>query len=250
MKTFHLENRLVNNFSEVENRPELFNDIDYDRVYEILDKERARCLNWLKTALSDNKIKIATDYDMMQRTFELQQQSIQKLQSEIGRLSGRLEALSGALNIGFICKTDFIEYVTLLSNQKSRYLICISVKDTPGVVFKKEYVPFMKKLGLKTDLHDKHWHSYIAVINNGKTIYEKLGDIFETTEHTVAIKDIVIKLTSSGYKAENRSEIIIDGKDYSNNLRGINFVVFDKENHQLVDSVTFDTNVSSAVCSR
>ena len=55
---------------------------------------------------------------------------------------------------------------------------------------------------------------------------------------------------SSPLHVGNRASIKIDGKDYATNLRGLNFVVFDINENQLVDSVAFDTHFQGIPCRR
>lgn len=55
---FKLEDRLIMNAESIMNTDRLLEDIDYNSVYSILDRERERSLNWLKNALfSEKKIK-------------------------------------------------------------------------------------------------------------------------------------------------------------------------------------------------
>lgn len=50
-----LLDRLVENASEIKDRPGLNEDIDYDKVYQIIESERVKSLKWLKDALFSNK---------------------------------------------------------------------------------------------------------------------------------------------------------------------------------------------------
>ena len=53
LSLFHLENRYVTDASEImkPGKRKLLSDIDYDAVYEIMEKERKRSREWLKNAL-------------------------------------------------------------------------------------------------------------------------------------------------------------------------------------------------------
>ena len=54
-------------------------------------------------------------------------------------------------------------------------------------------------------------------------------------------------LISAGYEDVGGSarSIVIDGKEYSLNRRGLNFVVYDLDRDEVVECVTFDTNKGS-----
>ena len=55
LKKFGLENRLLIDINTIENRSDLFEPIDWDRVNSILAKEKDRSLKWLKDALEAPK---------------------------------------------------------------------------------------------------------------------------------------------------------------------------------------------------
>ena len=251
LEMFHLENRLIKGAEEMERQLELFSDIDYVAVYEILQKERVSCIEWLQSALSGKKQEVKMDYDIIQRYVEQQQRKIITLEKENTLLRRKFnEIFNISLQVSLVQITNLEQYIEQLCILKEKYLICISVKDTPGIVFKQELVPLTKKLGLEISLFNRHWHSYLAVIDNGKVVFEKIGDITEMIRCDMMIDKIHVKLLSAGLKSGNHSEIMINDVNYSNNVRGLNFVVFDKENNCLVDAVSFDTNVSQMTCTR
>lgn len=250
LEMFHLENRLIKSISDLKDRKDLFEEIDYDAVYKILGSERERSLNWLRNALADNKLKPKTSYQILNKIIESQRVEIIQLKKECSELSGMISTMQELMGLGFTHITEFTKYLDCLSRVKGKYIVCISVKDTPGVIFKPEFDPFLKNLGVSTSLVKKHWRPYIAVIDTGRTIYEKLGDISEQLIHEVIINGIRIRMTSAGFKSANLSEIIVNDEDFSQNRRGLNFVIIDKKTGMVVDSVCFDTNVGALTCTR
>ena len=48
------------------------------------------------------------------------------------------------------------------------------------------------------------------------------------------------KVISAGYDRGNLSSILLNGQEYSENTRGLNFVVYSNETHRILDEVTFD----------
>lgn len=70
-KMFGLEGRCVDNHSKLQDLQKLFEPIDYDKVNQILDKEREASLNWLRKALQSPKNKQEADLlELMQIKFE------------------------------------------------------------------------------------------------------------------------------------------------------------------------------------
>lgn len=53
-------------------------------------------------------------------------------------------------------------------------------------------------------------------------------------------KKTTVKLISGGYMLENISSCKIDGTEYSENMRGMNIVVYNKEKGKVIGSRTFD----------
>ena len=54
-------------------------------------------------------------------------------------------------------------------------------------------------------------------------------------------KKTTVKLISGGCLLKNISSCKIDGTEYSENTRGMNMVVYNKESGEVIDSRTFDT---------
>lgn len=131
----------------------------------------------------------------------------------------------------------FAEYLPKLKNEQ--YIVFLSVKDDCATAFNNEMKEAMAALGLKCDLTGKYRNSYAAVIDGGNVVFEKLSDekiIYEENRGGLGIR-----LTSAGFKTGNRSEIVIDGTDYSRNTRGINIVIYDKNSREVCERITFDT---------
>lgn len=146
--------------------------------------------------------------------------------------------------------TDIHKYLEAL-RKIDKKLIAISVKDTSGHFIDDVLNNYLGGIGVKSNLVHRSWQGYVALIDNDDVIYEYLSDkqsvpVEYETEHD----GISVKLVSKPYSCGNKSEIFINGFDYSANYRGLNFVVFDKDSKQVVDSVCFDTYVKERTCIR
>lgn len=118
LKIFGLENRLVANIHSLENRPDLFEPIDWERVNSILAIEKERSLKWLKDALEAEK-----DLSKINPADAV----IQKLQSDL------IEAKSNSIPKDMIISTlryhktyrKYVKYKILkelvLGNTRKRY---------------------------------------------------------------------------------------------------------------------------------
>lgn len=64
---------------KIEDRQDLFEDIDYSNVNKILEKEKKRSLSWLINALNDNSsINTSASDDMIESVFNLLEEVINK----------------------------------------------------------------------------------------------------------------------------------------------------------------------------
>lgn len=92
-----------------------------------------------------------------------------------------------------------------------------------------------KSLGLTKYETNKGNMKYAAIIDNGKVFYEEVSE--KKVEYKGRMKNIVNLLVSS----ENRkSTINVSGKPRSKNKYGLNFVIYDKVNREIVDSIWLD----------
>jgi hypothetical protein len=68
---FNLIDRMVLDLEDVKNTHILENDIDYEKVYEIIKAEQEQSYNWLKSALETKKENIISDYDVTRKLISL-----------------------------------------------------------------------------------------------------------------------------------------------------------------------------------
>ncbi len=242
LSMFGVPERLIYDSSDLDDNLVIFNPVDYSKVNVILNKERRRSLNWLKDALEeDKKLNTYCDYDVLIKLIREQHEEINELKKKINILSAQV-GLSPE-NI-----TDINEYLENLITKSDKYTIYMSVKDTPGLFLSKEVAELLLKLGVKNSLVGKHWNSFGCIIDGGKNIFEQLGP--ERVRKAISLNEKTGWLVSANFNLDNVSKIILDKKDYSVNRRGLNIVVWDKENDILVDSVCFDMHLKNYLCIR
>ena len=132
----------------------------------------------------------------------------------------------------------FLKYLSAL--HKSDFLIIMAVKDESSCAVTDDIVSGMKKLGLKSDLHKAGtYRSYIAIIDKHTVLHEEISQDSLCYEGT--LDGTTLQVISQNFNTGNFSSIRLNDTEYSLNQCGLNIVVYDKANQQLVDSVTFDT---------
>lgn len=254
--------------------------IDYSVINPIMDREIVRCKKWLQNAIEssrkikkplsaydilDNRIDRVLNFTaarrkrLLDRIEALEQKYSHMLSQDFNSSSGEVQkpedadstqAISVRIGTQFSEEVSFPDYLTILQADKEKYVMLIAVKDTPGFLFIPEYAEKMRQLGLKGELVDKHWHSYIAVVDGGNVLYEEVGPVDRKQEYSQMILGNKISIISAGFKAGNMAKIKINEIDFSTNKRGFNFVVIDKKSGSIVDVVNFDTHAKGIPCFR
>ena len=147
-------------------------------------------------------------------------------------------------NIFFDVNLSHIEniedYLDALIFAKDRYTIIVSGKDEIYTTLDEELSSKLMKLGITADLSKEHYYSYIAVIERGNRLFEDFKHEKIETEGTFDENRMSYKVISAGYDRGNLSSILLNGQEYSENTRGLNFVVYSNETHRILDEVTFD----------
>ena len=97
---------------------------------------------------------------------------------------------------------------------------------------------------------EKQYHSFACVISQDEVVFQHIGTDDEPSVFEGAVGKNDIKVSSKTLSGGNEGRIWINGIDYSVNKRGLNFVVINDENGDVIDSVNFDTHVSELLCIR
>lgn len=134
---------------------------------------------------------------------------------------------------------EYLNYAKLLD-----LLVLVSVRDDGSGQY-RNYNSSFKDLGITSDLNKKFRWSYIGV-KNINTGFVK--EIIDSTKVSFSFKSdkLDIKMTSiGGNKSGNMSSIIVNGKEYSKNLRGHNFVIINLKEQVVFDTFNVDTHGDS-----
>ena len=146
--------------------------------------------------------------------------------------------------------SDIYDYLDALKEAKDRYTIFISVKDDAAGAMNNEIMNGLKDLGLDAELTNGLGYSYAAVIEQGQVIYENLEN--EKIEISGEFDDgsMTYWVTSGGLDRGSCSSVTINENEYSENMPGLNFVIYSNETHRILDEVTFDTSDAELTVTR
>lgn len=139
------------------------------------------------------------------------------------------------------------QYLSLINKGNYTTVICVNGDSGDKLDFSAKLL--MKKLGVKTDLNKLDGKSYLGVFSSGKAIYEATSE--NVIEEKLAICDnsVFITAVSGGLTADMQSgQVIIDNINYTPNMNGLNFAVFDNDLQKIVASQTYDTATYNYTC--
>lgn len=147
---------------------------------------------------------------------------------------------------------DFLKYLKLLKQYAKNYCVIVASADTPsGPYFTEEIMLSYTDIGFKANLIKNFRGSYVGIIDCGKVVFEK-ESATEVVQTCVVLGKAKVEVLSVGFNAPHANEafIKINGQNYAPGGRGIDFVVYDKENDCVLDAVKFDTFSQNFVCHR
>jgi len=121
--------------------------------------------------------------------------------------------------------------------------ILISVKDEGSKALTEEFVEEMRSLGLEFQLAFQS--SYVAVLADGDILNEEVSA--EEINYQTQISGVQFELTSGGYYNGNIASIKINGYEYAINRRGLNMVIYDLVNNEVIDSLCIDTYLDNSI---
>lgn len=133
---------------------------------------------------------------------------------------------------------DIEKYLELIDDE--RYTIFISARNNKQDTLPHILDKYFVKLGLKYNLIENLPNSYCAVISSDG-IQEEADDKRVGLEGMFRGGLSNYSIASEKSDWGNASSIRIDGVEYSLNLGGLNFVVYNNECHEVIDSVCFET---------
>lgn len=123
------------------------------------------------------------------------------------------------------------------------YIIIVTVNGDGGYKLGEDVIAAMHDyLGIQSTPADYEFgSSYIAVSKSGDAVYSKAKS--GSCKYNGRVDDQNITVISDGYSSKNDAgcSVIINGHEYATNKRGVNIVVYDGNNGEIVDSLAFDT---------
>lgn len=147
---------------------------------------------------------------------------------------------------------DYIKYARVINREEIRelpdfnrwknqafydnYTVMISSNGNVMNKLPQDMKNFLKSKGLTKYETNKANMRYVAIIDDNKVFFE------EISENPVEYKGRIKRKVNLLVKSDENSIIDVSGKPQSKNKYGLNMVVYDKVNKEVVDSVWIDPN--------
>ncbi|MFR1632143.1 MAG: hypothetical protein ACLSU0_03135 [Oscillospiraceae bacterium] len=118
----------------------------------------------------------------------------------------------------------------------NNFIVLFSVLDEAS----KCWGRFVQKKFLGLNINLKFRNSYIAVVDKRNSFVYESSD-GKAISYNYKADNLNIHITSAGFGMQPfKSEIVINGIDYSRNLRGLNFVVIDNHTGEVIKALNCD----------
>lgn len=132
------------------------------------------------------------------------------------------------------------KYLSLLKENKERYIIFIATKGETFKYFSKESQKALSELGLTVDWNNTSRKNFCAVIERGRVLLDEMST--EKLSHTRSFSQghYIYSIVSNGTKVSNKCSIEINHKQEAKNKQGLNIVIFSINRQMVIDSVCFD----------
>lgn len=148
--------------------------------------------------------------------------------------------------------TDLGEYLDILA--ESDYTVLAAISDEGTAALTPELCEKLNRLGFDVDFSQGYCKSFYGVVDGDSVICQMESTVLEAEGRFDNGK--FWEIYSGSFVTANAegkacgAEIKISGIDYCMNGRGINFVIYDKERDEVLDSVYFDTFDASLYAGR
>lgn len=131
--------------------------------------------------------------------------------------------------------TSLNHYVTRFIDL-NRHIVVVSVKHEASTKLHK----FYEKNKIELNMKIAKAQSYIGIVDKSSNFkYEEASD--SSLVYTYNKNGKILHVKSAGAYCGNVSSIMIDGKEYSQNRRGLNFTVLDNTTFEVLQSFYCDT---------
>lgn len=135
-------------------------------------------------------------------------------------------------------------------------LVLITLRGTvDSEIMTENRAALLQECGVKQDLNKWEGHSWLAVIDGGKVVYESTPSGKDFADSYEGVSGKLRYSVKSGREDEETGKIhtdasiLVNGMEYASEEKGLHFAVFDKTTGELMDSCMINIHSKSVGCS-
>ena len=145
-------------------------------------------------------------------------------------------------------ETNFHNYVKRLKTNQEKLTILISASEEYMLNMDEEGYNLMTELGLQLIRDGAFRDAYVAVLEGNNLLYEAVSG--RRIDHSCETDHYQIRVGSAGWNVGTYCMLSVNGKNYAQGGRGLNFVICDNATGQVIDSVSFDASLPPQAATR
>lgn len=151
-----------------------------------------------------------------------------------------LEKYRAVTDVAYLqSEQSFAEYLRRLRESNANRLIVLSGKtDCVDGLTEADFAN-LEQFGLRLIREASTFDAYIAIIRNGKAVYEATSP--HRIDYSTTIDGLALRLVSSGWESGADSSMTINGAECSPNSDGMNIAVYDFDTGLLIDQATVNS---------
>lgn len=142
-----------------------------------------------------------------------------------------------------LAEGDFFGFLEQCGSDPNK-VILIAARDEASTKLTKESRAYLRAAGLNNLANLGFRHSYVCVIDGGVVVTEK-----SSADQSITVEGECYNIISAGNKVGNNASIKVRGEEYSLNSRGLNIVVFDKNDELSTFAASIDTYSTGIIIS-
>lgn len=228
--------------------------LDFDSIHQIIEKDHDKFNNFINSQ-NEQKDKIAILQQQNQKLLaqcKALQEELEKRKQDTAKLNTLTKKFGNPETLTLSEISSFFAYLQSLNQLKNSIIIFIASTKTDYKMINAQHALELKNLGLKTDFNDISGRAYFAIIDGGSVMREEScnDSLFNILKLSLAKYKCEINSVGISVLTHYHSKLIINGSDFFIEKCGLNFVIMDKIQNLVVDSVVFGIDNNIPCCTR
>lgn len=198
----------------------------------ITEKNGIQTLRVSSTGIEEKVIPLEPDKNVFRLGLEFEKPATSRIKIQFNSQYGKKDSTITFNQVTLHKHESLSDFLASRQNELDKITLIIAVRDDARNSLNEESLTALVKIGLEKIKNLKFRDSYLAVVENGKVVFEDVGD------KKIIFKNARMRLFSGGKNNGDKAQIYIDNIDYSYNNRGLNITVM---KGTLIDAYFVDT---------